>query len=51
MFQMLFGSREQEPPQKRAKANDIKQFAKTHNLLVRTGKVKLPKKKAKAKVV
>lgn len=43
---MLFGSRE-PPPKKRASANEIKQFAKTHNLLVRTGKVKLPKKKAK----
>lgn len=47
MFQLLFGSRDKDLPPKRAKAGDIKQFAKTHNLLVRSGKVKLPKKKAK----
>lgn len=46
MFQLLFGSRD-DPTPKKVKADEIKQFAKTHNNLVRTGKVKLPKKKAK----
>jgi len=49
MFQLLFGSRDTADRPKTAKADEIKQFAKTHNLLVQTGKVKLPKKKAKKK--
>lgn len=45
MLQKLFGSRP-EPP-KRAKADEIKKFAKRHNKLVESGKIKLPKKAKK----
>lgn len=44
MFQLLFGKRkeaEEEEPKKKVTANEIRTWARTHNALVKTGKIKL----------
>lgn len=43
MFQLLFGSREEEekPPPPKVTGSEIRSWAKAHNILVKSGKIKL----------
>jgi hypothetical protein len=51
MFQMLFGKRKEEesgkgkPRRRRVTAADIRVFAKTHNTLLKSGKIQVTKDK------
>ncbi len=46
MFQRLFGSKKEEEPEpepRKITAHEMLSFARTHNALVKTGKIKLQK--------